>query len=567
MLVVNTFANADHIAIAWRPDGDPANWTPIENCWGFAIQRRLRNASGEDVRWLSNRIGFAKDEPFPTEPWRWPIQRYIWWDYDVEPGDRVAYRVAPVLAPNDALVKPDASDLAWSAETLIGPETGGAVSAWFNRGVIATPWVTRALKARNAAGLPRTSLLEAASSIGDPLREELAGYLKPALLNLLGTAPGPVYAAMYELNDVEVIDAFVALGPRCHLILGNGAFKPPERDENESVREQLRGTSINLHDRIVGSGHFAHNKFIVFCDTAGNPASVWTGSTNLTGTGLCTQVNNGILIDNAAVAGDFLAAWRRLEQAGNGYPAALVDGNSAATARSGGQGENITAWFAATKRAQDLEHARRLIRDAKDGILFLFFNPGAYVNEPFRETLLQTIITRKEDPDLYVRGVVNQEIDGLTDASSTAPVNLVRSGTAEADHLPKSVLVPAAIKEDFEDWEKELKGASSVMVHSKVVVLDPFGDHPVVMTGSHNLGYKASSKNDDNLVIIEGNAPLAQAFATNIVAIFQEYRWRDYVATHSGWRWHGLEPNAEWQDGHLEREVLDMLFWVPQALG
>ena len=30
------------------------------------------------------------------------------------------------------------------------------------------------------------------------------------------------------------------------------------------------------------------------------------------------------------------------------------------------------------------------------------------------------------------------------------------------------------------------------MVHSKVVLVDPFGTHPVLLTGSHNLGPKAS---------------------------------------------------------------------------
>ena len=68
-------------------------------------------------------------------------------------------------------------------------------------------------------------------------------------------------------------------------------------------------------------------------------------------------------------------------------------------------------------------------------------------------------------------------------------------------------MVPHNIKSQFHTWEQELLGASMVNIHSKVIVIDPFGQHPVLMTGSHNLGYKASTENDDNLVIIEGNAP------------------------------------------------------------
>jgi len=568
MFIVNLFANGDHVCIAWRPAGaTAANWTVVADCLGFAIERRLARNGQTQTSWLRNRIGFHENEvpPAPAEAWRWPIQRYMWWDYDVEPGDQVAYRVVPVLRGAAGLIQPNSSQTPWSAPVNIGADAGGNVSAWFNRGVVATQWVARALKARQDAGTPKSTLMKAVATVGDPLREALAGHLKPALLELLRNPPGHVYAALYELNDPEIIDAFVALGNRCHMILGNGAFKAPETDENEIIRGKLRETEIDLHDRIVGSGHYAHNKFIVFCDAADNAVSVWTGSTNLTVTGLCTQVNNGLLVSDPAVASDYLMAWRRLERAGNGYGGTLIADNSTAETHVEDDGsEKITAWFAATSHAQDLEFARDLIDKASDGILFLFFNPGVHVNEPFKETLLQTIIEKKAKDPIYVRGVVNQEIEGLTEGAASAPVNLVHSGAADSDHLPKSVLVPSAIAKEYGDWEAELKGASSVMVHSKVVVLDPFGDRPVVMTGSHNLGFKASSKNDDNLIIIQGNAKLAQAYAANIVAIFQEYRWRDYVANHQNGGWRGLEDNDSWQKGHLEREAAEMMFWVPE---
>src|SRR6267378_6846954 len=39
------------------------------------------------------------------------------------------------------------------------------------------------------------------------------------------------------------------------------------------------------------------------------------------------------------------------------------------------------------------------------------------------------------------------------------------------------------------------------IVHSKLIVVDPF-TNPVVVTGSHNFSGSASSKNDENFVII-----------------------------------------------------------------
>jgi hypothetical protein len=104
-----------------------------------------------------------------------------------------------------------------------------------------------------------------------------------------------------------------------------------------------------------------------------------------------------------------------------------------------------------------------------------------------------------------------------------------------------------------------------VNIHSKVIVLDPFGQNPVVMTGSHNLGFKASNANDDNLVIIQGNAPLAAAYAINIVAIYQTYRWNNYVELHrkDPRVWHGPVDNDQWQTGYLSgSELTELNFWM-----
>ena len=141
---------------------------------------------------------------------------------------------------------------------------------------------------------------------------------------------------------------------------------------------------------------------------------------------------------------------------------------------------------------------------------------------------------------------------------------LYTGGTEPPLRLSHDVLVPANIKKQFAGWEQELLGASMVNIHSKVIVLDPFGANPVVMTGSHNLGFKASSENDDNMAIIEGNAPLAAAYAVNIIAIFQTYRWNSYVSHNQGnpEMWHGLVDNDQWQASYLEGDSLkEIKFW------
>src|SRR6185369_7564887 len=105
---------------------------------------------------------------------------------------------------------------------------------------------------------------------------------------------------------------------------------------------------------------------------------------------------------------------------------------------------------------------------------------------------------------LYVRGVVNQ--DPSTDQN---PVELFEQANKEKTDY--DVLLPAAIDEATEFFAREMKKLpdARAMVHSKVVLIDPFSDNPVLLTGSHNLGPKASSTNDENLLIIRDAPGLA----------------------------------------------------------
>lgn len=587
MLKLRVINNGDHAGLIWFP----SDLKPIADCRGFGIQRKLTRAGvAASQTWLHNSVGFEQGQAAPPagSEWQWPIQRYLWWDYSVQPGDVVQYQVVPVIGPDyQHLALDAASATPWSAVETISGQDGPTFEAYFNRGIIASQWVARALNdeaaAQKAKGSPHALLLSAISDKTNDLRLKLGGLLLATLKRLLDAAvqdgKTTIYAALYELNDPDVLDALTALGSRCNLILGNGAFKPPANDENAAVRADLRKTPINLFDRLVSSGHFAHNKFIVFCDAKGAAQQVWTGSTNTTETGLCTQANNGLLIKDATVADSFLKEWQRLRAAGNGFPPSLAATNSVQTsfevAAAGGATNRVTTWFAPTQHGQDMVDARSLINKAQDGILFLNFNPGVYEADPAQWTLLQTIVNRHTPgsnpdykPDLYIRGVVNQEVAKLTSPDPAAPVHpvaLYDGGTQQTQRMDADVLVPDFVRTQYKSWETELKGASSVMIHSKVVILDPFGDAPVVMTGSHNQGMKASRANDDNLVIIEGAAPLAQSYALNAIAIFQEYRWRHYISQHAAdpaHAWGGLEDNDTWQDGHLTHDQAEIDFWL-----
>jgi phosphatidylserine/phosphatidylglycerophosphate/cardiolipin synthase-like enzyme len=136
------------------------------------------------------------------------------------------------------------------------------------------------------------------------------------------------------------------------------------------------------------------------------------------------------------------------------------------------------------------------------------------------------------------------------------------------------VVLPAAIDKPTSWFVRELKKLPQAfaMVHSKVVLIDPLSDNPILITGSHNLGTKASDTNDENLLIIRNAPGLASAYATNIMAVYNQYRWRfNRVHQVSSTSWDGLKDNEYWQpwlwDSPKLKEIRaaklrEMDFWV-----
>ena len=195
----------------------------------------------------------------------------------------------------------------------------------------------------------------------------------------------------------------------------------------------------------------------------------------------------------------YKAQWDALLESGDEFPPKLVDGNGSKRSAQVGKG-SIGTWFVPVHKEVDLAEARELIAAAEHGILFEFFNPGR------KGTLFNAIMDRvgADEADggdsLYVHGILNQ--DPEAGSEDPALVGLIHRG--QLDEADPDIVLPSKVDSRFAAWEKEIDRLSLVMIHSKVVVLDPFGPKPVVMTGSHNLGPRASGKNNNNLNLIAG---------------------------------------------------------------
>jgi phosphatidylserine/phosphatidylglycerophosphate/cardiolipin synthase-like enzyme len=552
-IMVKVYANADDVLIAWQPDPWPADWV------GFRLERR--NDTNQQVTVLVNRIppkpGQGPVQPTGISSDQSPIRRCIWTDHSVVAADNVSYRVTAMKGPLDGPFALDATSVSdWTAPLIASGDAGGGLSAFFNRGTLMSQIVTRFVKGNVSPDSLRQFLKDLATPgfqarlylAGDALREIL-GFLRDA--DRRGNA---IHAAIYEMNDRELVDALKPFGNRGHVLLGNGGATQPW------VAQELTAAKLDVHHRDLShtgaSSPSVHNKFVVESDVAGkNPSRVLTGSTNWTTTGLCTQLNNVLIVEDAVIASRYFDQWSKLVAAKDDMPEPLKASNSRPTSDN-----NISVYYAASDNQAEFKPVLDLIAGAKEGALFLMFMPG-------QSPLLSALLDRVQKNDIYVRGVVSSITPPKTGVGITKVGGEVVKSGAPPQSFHDDVPLPSGISEkDKPSWEEtefnvqEMLGAHMMaIVHSKAIVIDPFSDQCAVITGSHNFSASASARNDENLVIVRGNSKLAQAYALHINGVYDHYSWRAFLGS-------GGDPNQIYKslDGWKAGggRALELAFWM-----
>ena len=550
---VRVLSNCNDVYLVWQPNGS------IPDCLGFAIYRK-RNDAPPEV--LKNRVGFG---PIPQQDYQpqpstvWPFQRITWTDHGGAIGDTLSYMIVAMTGTAGALSEGVSSE--WTTAVKLTASCGDGISAYFNRGIVLSQFVARLMRENNWSV---ADIKTHAARVHDTLREFLSGDLRKAMLDMVLQAQQDnsveVYAALFELSDSELSAQLAKLGSRLHCVLGNGSVKAKADDENKVARAQLRTAGAEITDRMTAPGFLAHNKFLVFCRN-GMPYQVWTGSTNWQPTGLCTQVNNGVLLENSDLAADYFGAWKRLEAAGDRSDAPLKQENSVLpVVRDIGQTRNTTSAFAcftATNQKIDLIELSQLIAHAKHSIFFLMFMPG---NDLFQQV-------KDKGRTLFVRGVANTI---PKNTSTSVQVDLVDGSNQTNFSLDR--IEPQGIANSFAYWAAEVTrnqfGAiGHAIIHSKTIVLDAGTPDALIITGSHNFSNAASQKNDENYVVVRGNQLLAEAYVTNCQAVFDHYRWRKYVADcakQGKQPWDHLTDDPNWLANYVKtpsrKATLD--FWI-----
>jgi phosphatidylserine/phosphatidylglycerophosphate/cardiolipin synthase-like enzyme len=611
------FSNNDVALVAWTFDQH------IEGCLGFAIHQI--DAGGKDTVLPALARFETQDKNAKLTTEQAPVQKFWWKDLFAKRGQTYKYRIVPMGGTPGGMLTPLDGVGALVSNEVTLTEKRPPFSAYFNRGIVATQALSHALNDKPSIAALTSHILDP----GDSIRIRLMGQLSEGVTSLLDRADkdgGIIHAALYELNDPNGLEKRLQAADRGdpksrNVILGNEQSVDPKtkeaiEDADSENRDALKAAGVTVIDRLLGKGSIPHNKFMVLSEN-GAPVAVLSGSTNWTSTGLCTQTNNALITESAEVGRRYLDYWNALEAdvaaAGGdkkklqsatlrGFTRKNNDGSIGKPIDLGG-GVTVELMFSPNTNhplrnppkevPNDMKRVFDLIDGAKHAVLFLAFDPG---NNSILDAAGKALA---KNPDLFVRGALtsaqrasnfstalhqggdaDQDGEDGQDGAPVAKVTVVgepgkpkKKGAKPPGLKPDSRAVPAgAITPDdaFGAWEAELAKFGFAIIHNKIVVIDPFSDNCTVVTGSHNLGFRASHNNDENMVIIRGHRGLAQAYACHVLDLYDHYAWRFLLKEHPDIFGRPLQPDDTWQERYIsgaDEKSPELRFWLSAATG
>jgi hypothetical protein len=454
-----------------------------EDLLGFASHR----AGGDKpAEWLTGMISFPGVEHKPGEPLsteQAPIQKFRWSDYRVYPDTTYKYEVHPVRG------KPESPKIEAGPMIEVRTESvrRGEHRVLFNRAAAASqafsrkfPDVDAELAEAKKEGKPQELPSEALAWLSRGVLEQINGFIARA-----ADATWALDIAIYEYELPAIIDSVKAALDRGAdvRIVFHAAPGDTQTTENE---KNLAGWPADRMRPRVTSNIF-HDKFAVLSRVRADkrdPVSVLCGSTNWTRSGVYLQANVVHIAESAELAGRYETLFELLF-GGATVPQTKkwIDDNDPLP------DDPIVAGFSPRSGEKDLDAFVATIDQAKSDVLFC---TAFDLNDRIEKALLG-----EPHDDVLRIGLQNRpsEITGYH-----------RDRTAD-------FVATAYLKEGLDGYLAEkTRQPSGILIHTKLVVINFTSAEPVVISGSHNLSAAASGSNDENFLVVRGDADVADCY-------------------------------------------------------
>ncbi len=457
-------------------------------CLGFAIHRT--DHTENEARWLRGMKTFETLVPDPPPGSDWPtnvhpVQGFQWGDYSAKPGHDYTYAVSAV--GGSASVPALGATVSLQVRTEV--EDDGEHGVWFNRGVAGS----QAFSRQFAGWVPTTTPDET-----HPAMVWLSRGLGEALLGFVGEARDDTWSlrgAFYEFTWGRALQAFAAARDRgvdTRLVVHGRDRDAASGAGPDNVDRTAELARAAVHDNGIGDlvtwreapvrSALHHHKFLVLSHH-GVPEAVWTGSTNLTLGGVYGHSNVGHVVRDRTVAARFAAEWDRLEA---GMPSAelrVAHAGDPVPARTVPVPVGVGTVFSPLRGASLLDWYASVFDSAVSSAHIT----GAFgLNAVFRDKL-------RVDRSPVTRTVLLEKVPPPQQAIPRTDDH-VRISTGS--HLGGDPL---------QQWATErLTGFNGHVryIHTKIVLVDPLGADPTILTGSANYSGASTTTNEENTLVI-----------------------------------------------------------------
>ncbi|MBT2298267.1 phospholipase D-like domain-containing protein [Pseudomonas fluorescens] len=472
---------------------------------GFAIEKQH---GAKPWLFLFNSLTFPdKVHTFPqfraTPSDKAPLQKFRWADYAINPGVAIHYRV------HLAYGHPDDPQLGESLEVSVTSDDGRPSNQGviFNRAVAASQAFQRKFPELDA-------LIDANKNLSiddwpDAPRRWLENGLLGRLTGFIDRALNASWAldvAIYEYElpvIVAAVNAAFARGARVRVL-----YHAEPGDDGTLRNEASLATLPAANKRGRVTHNIFHDKFIVLSkvDDTGSlhPEAVLCGSTNFTANGVYRQANVIHVLDDPQVSDSYRQVFEQIWAAPQdiGATRQWINRNNPMVPE-----KPLFTGFSPRTGEGDLDRFVDIINGARKDLLF---------------------VTAFALPDRILDALLGQPNDdvlryGLQNTTS-------RITGFHADRTAEFAAT-ALLNTGLEGWLREnMKGQKgNLLVHTKAVVTDFTSDTPTIISGSHNLSAAASSGNDENYLIIQGDTDLADRYGLELLRFYEHYRFRYFV--------------------------------------
>lgn len=478
---------------------------------GFALHRTDHRSGRAD--WIDAQKRYRSTDPGTDRGQRvstlqHPVQSFLWADYTAQPGVDYTYRVLALGGVPQALST--LAEAGVTVRTIDRTASGHAVH--FNRGAVAAQEYARRFKNRPPEEVTNDRAFEWLSR---GLFESLIQFIDGA------QAGDALRVAIYEARHAGPLQALARARQRgVDVKIVFDAKENGDEDEPPFPREDNLGSleEHGLLDAAVGRAsnpsYIAHNKFIVLV-RQGQPAAVWTGSTNWSSNGFFGQLNAGHEVWNADVAGRFLAYWELLKDDPQGEALRPMLGSDFAVPDAWPDG--CTAIFS----PQQLRNALDRYIDSTDGADAVLVTLAFSIDDRLAQRL------QADSPGL--RYVLMDGIKGNKKQVEkiSAAVRDIRA--TEAGRVAIGAYLRGNALDQFLVERSNTLAKHVQFIHTKFMLVNPLGARPLVITGSANFSLASCTQNDENMLVVSGDEEVADIYLGEFMRSYSHYAFRDAV--------------------------------------